>query len=557
MALQATPPLEDRHGSRWPLLAAVALALAGVAAAAFFVLDPLGGSGGPERTRYSEAVVGTPSRVNPLFVHLNDVDRDIASLVYSGLTRLAKDGTPQPDLAESWDIENGGRRVTFHLDPRVTWQTGVTFTAEDVLFTFSLLADPALPGDPEQTTLWRSVRCTAPDPRTVSCDLPEPYAPFLTYASVGILPKHILGGATAASIVDDPFNRAPIGTGPYRLMQLNDERAVLRAYDRFYRGAPGIDEIELFFFPDISSAAAAVLRGEARGLLVDLSIDPTDFQTLQTLDGFTAHAAHRSAYTSLYLNNTEPPTDEHAVRAAIARTVDVDSIITSLLGGRGVRTDTPIVPGTWAFDPDASQRSRDLGEARALLDEAGWLLPEGSSVRERRGTELRLTLITDQDALRGAVADAIAAQLGSIGIGVTVVRQPSDDLVSEYLIPRQYQAAVFGWDPGADPDPYPAWHSSQTLNNGRNLAGYSNDEADALLEEARRSSDLDSRRDLYRDFHKIFLADAASVPLFCPLYSYITGAEVEGVDPGVLFFPSSRFRNVDEWRVGESPLLGD
>ena len=102
---------------------------------------------------------------------------------------------------------------------------------------------------------------------------------------------------------------------------------------------------------------------------------------MQGIDRFEAHAAHRSAYTSLYLNTTEPPLDDTSVRLAVSLALDVDSIVTSLMAGRAVRTDTPIVPGTWAFDDHLPARPHDLGEARRILEAAGWTLPEGVSVR--------------------------------------------------------------------------------------------------------------------------------------------------------------------------------
>jgi len=556
MSLNRSPSPAVRHGVGWPLLAALAAGALCVVTGVFVFANPLGGSDGPELNRYTEAIVGAPQRVNPLFVHFSDVDRDISSLVFSGLTRLDKDGTPVPDLAEDWEVSDDGLQVTFNLRSGISWHTGPALTSDDVLFTFGLLADPTLPGDPEQATLWQSIDCTAPDSLTVVCALPEPYAPFLAYASIGILPRHVLESVTATGLAEDPFNRAPVGTGPYRLSQLNTDRAILRANDEYHFGRPAIDEIEMLFYPDIATAAADILRGEAQGLLVDLSIDPADFQALRAVDRFEAHSAGRSAYTSLYLNNTEAPLDEQPVRLAVSLALDIDSILTSLVSGRGVRTDTPIVPGTWAFDDDIPQRPHDLGEARTVLEDAGWRLPADATVREKDGTELRLTLITDQDALRGAVADAIAGQLADVGIETAVVRQPSNDLVSEYLIPRRYQAAIFGWDAGADPDPYPAWHSSQALEGGRNLAGYTSDEADEIMEEARRTTDMADRKALYEDFQRLFIEDMPSVPLFSPLYTYFVTDQVRGIDAGVLFTPAARFRNVIEWRLERSQGIG-
>jgi peptide/nickel transport system substrate-binding protein len=508
-------------------------------------------------SRYTEAVVGQPSKINPLFAYQNEADRDVASLVFSGLTRLATDGTPQPDLASSWDIEDDGLSVTFHLRPGVQWHTGADFTSEDVVFTYGLLANPAVQADPEQTALWQSINCEAEDNLTVICQLPEPYAPFLAFASVGILPSHILGNAAPETIANDPFNTAPIGTGPYRVSDVRDDHIVLHSNESFYFGQPHIDQIDLLFYPNIATATAYLVRGDADGLLVDLSITQEDFATLREVDGLRAYAANRSAYTGLFINNTEPPLNDVDVRRAVSEAVDIDSIITGLVGGRGDRVDTPIVPGTWAFDQDLPSPSHDLGRARDLLESAGWDLEDGADVRIKNGNELRVTLMTDEDALRGAIADEIAVQLTDIGMEVTVVRQASSDLVNDYLIPRQYQAAVFGWDTGADPDPYPAWHSSQTLQGGRNIAGYTSDDADALMEEARRTSDQADRAELYYEYQGLFLNDVPSVPLYSPLFFYMVRERVQGIDLGVLFTPASRFRNVWEWSLDNSPSIGD
>jgi peptide/nickel transport system substrate-binding protein len=132
------------------------------------------------------------------------------------------------------------------------------------------------------------------------------------------------------------------------------------------------------------------------------------------------------------------------VRQAVAVAVDTNALISGLLGGRGVPVDTPIPPGSWAFDGDLEPPNHDIGEARNILDEAGWTENE-NGVRANGSAELRITLVTDDDPLRGAVSEMIADQLGDIGIEVTVTQQTSAELVQEFLAPRNYQAAVFGW----------------------------------------------------------------------------------------------------------------
>jgi peptide/nickel transport system substrate-binding protein len=532
--------------------------MVGVAAAWFAFSGSFADDDKPVRQhRYVEAVVGAPFRINPLFAHLNDADRDITSLVFSGLTRLGRDGAVLPDLAETWEVSEDGRRVTFHLRDDVAWHDGDPLSAEDVTFTYSLMSDQALEIDPDQAPLWRKVSCSAVDDYTVSCELPEPFAPFPAYTTAGILPRHLLEGTDPASIATSAFNTQPVGTGPYRLAELDQARALLTANDNYHLGSPKLSEVELLFFPDVSAAAQAVAREDAQGILLDSTASREDVELLASIESLKPYEANRTAYAVLYLNNGQPPLDDLRVRRAIAETVDIDAIIESLLSGRAVKADSPIVTGTWAHNSDLQPYDRDPDDARDLLEEAGWALAPGSDVRTRNGVELRLTVLTDRDPLRTLVSQAVAGQLGEVGISVTLASEESTDLIRNFLVPRQYQAALFGWDPGPDPDPYPAWHSSQANDSGRNLAAYVNASADKLLEDARRTTDTDERQRLYHSFQDIFHEDVPSVLLYHPVYTYFVSKDIRDIELGTLFSSSSRFGGIHEWVYEESVGLGD
>ena len=540
---------------QWPFLTVLFLGVIAIATLGFILANPLSSSPEEQREqRYVEAIVGSPDRVNPLFAPLNETDADLASLVFSGLTRLGPEGRVLPDLAESWVISEDGLAYTFKLRRDVIWHTGAAFTAEDALFTYELLADPDLPSDPRLGQLWRQVSCNAPDEFTLLCELSEPFAPFLSFTSIGLLPKHVLEGMTAVEIFDSPFNQKPVGTGPFRLPTLNEAEAILRANPTYYDERPAIDEIEIRFFPNPSTAAAALSRGEVQGVLLGPSASQEDFDLLTSTEGLRAYTSNRTRILMLFLNNSQPPFDDKALREAVALSVNVDDVISELLGGRAVRADSPIVPGTWAYNPLLEPRPHDLDTARELLEEAGWETTD-DGVRQKDGKELRVSLMTDQDPLRIAIAELVANQLAEVGIQVAVTPQDSD-LRREFLAPRQYQAAIFGWDPGPDPDPYPVWHSSQVEPpDSGNIAGYQNEDTDRLIEEARLTTDLDKRQTLYYTFQQVFFEDVPSVLLYYPAFTYFVAEEVQNIELGTLFLTSSRFANATQWSTGESPEL--
>ncbi|MDA1062311.1 MAG: ABC transporter substrate-binding protein, partial [Chloroflexi bacterium] len=214
-----------------PLYAAIlALGLA-LLAAGWLTYGGDGSSSAPDR--YIEGVVGAPGRVNPLLAGSNQVDDDLAALVFNGLTRSTGDGSAVPDLAERWEVTPDGRTYTFVLRRNVFWHDGERLDTADVAFTVALLQAPGFAGSPALAAAWSAVEGIVADARTVLFRLPEPSAGFLTTATLGVLPEHalmragIVEDSTGPALLDSAFNRAPVGTGPYRLVMLDRRLARL------------------------------------------------------------------------------------------------------------------------------------------------------------------------------------------------------------------------------------------------------------------------------------------------------------------------------------------
>jgi peptide/nickel transport system substrate-binding protein len=532
--------------SRWPLLAGLVLVIVGLSALWYATREGSGPQEPAHGGRYVEAVVGTPLRVNPLYTAFNEVDRDLATLVFSGLTRLAPDGTVLPDLAERWEIGPDARVYTFHLRQDVTWHDGTAFTADDVIFTWSALSDPDFKGEPSLGEFWQQVGYSKQDDFTVVCELPEPFAPFLAQTAIGILPRHRLKGLSAAGLFIAPFNEQPIGTGPFILRTLNGQMALLESNASYHWSEPVIAEIELRFFSDYRSAASALQDGQVQGLFLDPEASPDILEQLERDGGLQHLASRRNSYTLLYLNTRMAPLDDSSVRQALLYALDREAIVADSLDGRAQLADSPIVPGTWAYSNDIRSYQYDLEKARALLAESGWRI-NSRGVLQKEGQELHLDLLTDDDPERVAIAQEIAHQLKAVGVDTNLQPQAGSDLVHDFLLPHRFQAVVYGWDQGYDPDPYPAWHSSQAQEGGFNLAGYADQTVDRILSEARQTSDVEERKALYKEFQQIFAEKVPSILLFYPVYNYFVDKEVKGINLGVLFDPASRFANVHQW----------
>ncbi len=540
--------------ARLPLLAAFLAILAAGAAGAVLYLRVAGDEPAPilQTSRYTEGVAGTWQRVNPLFATVNDVDQDLAQLVFSGLLKIGPDGRVAPDLAADLpQVSEGGRVYTFTLRDDVRWHDGEPFTAADVLFTVESIQASGFRGEASLAALWDDVEAHAPDAHTVVFRLPEPNAPFLVRnATIGIIPAHRLAELSPAQLYEAPFNVAPVGTGPYRLNTLAAGEAELAAYGDYHFGRPGIRELRLRFYSDYSAALRGIERGDIEGLFIRPIPDEDQIAWIDDLSDVSVDTPQRAAHVVVYLNNDAAAFfRDPRVRQAVALAIDREALVDDVFQGFATPSSSPIPPGSWAYAEDFEvPPSTALDAAAELLDEAGWELHATSGTRVRLGSEFRLTIRTDTDPRRLAVAQAIAAQLEPLGIRANVASTSFPVLRRDFLQERRYEVAVAGWDQGADPDPYFAWHSSQMGTAGLNIANYSDPVADRLIEEARRTADMSVREDMYYQFQEIWDRTAPSIVIAYPRFTYIRSDRIEGGVPGFLPAPHLRFTNIHEWR---------
>jgi len=499
---------------------------------------------------YVEGVAGNPRMINPILCHANPVDRDIASLVFSGLVRAKTDGTIVPDLAERWDISPDETIYTFYLRKDVTWHDGAPFTADDVVYTLTSIQDPDYAGAAFLAEMWRNVVIQKLDVHTVRFVLREPFTPFLDFATVGILPAHILGGIAASDLPSATFNATPIGTGPWKIEQVSARSVSLVPHRAYYRAdesnGPFLDRITFRFYPSLAAVYEAYTRGQISGISRVL---PEHLEFVRQDPNLTLYSAPLSGYTLVFLNLDRALFQDRAVRQAIMWALDRQALVDEVLYGQGIVLDTPILPNSWAYDPDAATYHQDTQKARAVLEEAGWLDPDGDGLRSRGAVQLAFTLATNEgDAARLAMIERIAEQLAEIGIKVETTVVPWDELVQEQLRRRRYDAILGGWESlPPDPDPYAYWHSTQVSEDGLNFCGYINPDADRLLETARATTDLALRRDLYYRFQRLFDEDVPAVLLYQPIYSYAVDADVRGVQVGPTIDGSDRLQTSLDW----------
>jgi peptide/nickel transport system substrate-binding protein len=206
--------------------------------------------------------------------------------------------------------------------------------------------------------------------------------------------------------------------------------------------------------------------------------------------------------------------------------------------------DSPILPGTWAYDPETSQYPYDPEKAKALLDEAGWIDSDGDGVRDKDGVKLAFILLGDNQDM----VESIATQWAKIGVQAAPQPVSIAGLIGDFLVPRTYDAAIVHWEQAGDPDPYPLWHSTQ-IQAGQNYAGWNDRATDEAIEKARALTDRAARQDYYKQFQRIFAQEVPALLLYHPVYSYGVRSKVHDVQMGPLNSPADRFHNIADWYI--------
>lgn len=335
---------------------------------------------------HTQGVLGRPSSVTPVTAR-TQVDRDLVALLFRGLVRLGPDATILPDLAESWTVDEKGARWTFRMRDDAVWHDGTPVTSDDVVFTIGFLQHPDYAGP--LAAAWARVRATALDAHTVRFDLGDPVGGFLQAATLPLLPAHLLEDVPVAALADDDYARFPIGNGPFALVEMTDDAAILEPV------LPQVDEAEMpLQEPGVGAAALRAPRlawlelrfHDTPEALVDAfgagGVDAA--ADLPPADAMALAAAAPEARALRYPTSTltaiafnlralDGPFADPRTRRALLAAIDRDALVADLLGGAGTQAATAVPPFSWAHDAKAAPLvAYDRAAAAKGLRDAGW-----------------------------------------------------------------------------------------------------------------------------------------------------------------------------------------
>lgn len=502
---------------------------------------------------YREGMIGSFTTSNPLFA-VGNADVAVSRLVFSGLFKLAPDGTLEPDLATGYEVSEEGAVYVVSLRQDVKWHDGNEFDASDVVYTYDAIKNsevksPLYGG-------WSAIKVTEKDPYTVEFRLPNTLSSFAYSMTNGIVPAHILGSVAPADLRSSTFNTvSPIGTGPFvyeGVEVLGDniderrEKVSLVSNTGYFAAVPKVDGVSMRTYRDEESMLTAFKQKEISAMvgLQSLPDDVTGDSTVQTF------STPLSSQVMIFLNNASPLLSDASVRRALLRATDTEALRTQV-GYQLVSSDAPFLKSHFVYNPEKVQLGYDKVVASQTLDEAGWLL-NAEGFREKDGQTLALRLVSQSLTEYATIVQGVQKQWGEIGVKVDAILQPEEDVQSGAIVRHDYDVLLYGISLGPDPDVFAYWHSSQAdprVKSRLNLSEYANKNADLALEAGRTRVDTDLRKLKYAPFLDAWLADVPAIALYQPRFLFVVRGTLEGYRSGQFLSPSDRFYSITDWQI--------
>ncbi|KKR02490.1 MAG: Extracellular solute-binding protein family 5 [Candidatus Yanofskybacteria bacterium GW2011_GWA1_39_13] len=510
---------------------------------------------------FSEGIVGEPRYLNPLLSQNNDVDRDLVSLIYSGLMKYNDEGKLVPDLAKSYEISSDGLNYTIYLKENVKWHDGTPMTAQDVVFTIQTAQNTDYGS--LQRINWRGVEIEAVDKYTIILKLKNKYAQFLNNLTLNILPQHVWQNVKPVNFALSDFNLKPIGSGPYKFKKLKkDDAGRIKSYElesnkNFYDGRPYIDNIELKFYASEDELIDEYNRNSIENLSF---VSANNLKKIKFKKRLNIQELKLPRYFGVFFNENEAKIlSDKNIRLALNYGTDKKDLINKILDGRGIETNSPMMGEILDMASDVKTYNFDQEKAKKLLADSGWGNPDDKGVLSKTekakskndkpvAEKLTLRLTTPTWSELNSVANLLKEQWAKIGVELVIEVLPSQDL-QQVIKERGYQMLLFGEILNIDPDPFSLWHSSQKRDPGLNLSLYDNKTADGLLEKARQTLNPLERIKQYQDFQKLVVEDVPAVFLYNPLYVYAQANSIKGFGNKIISMPSDRFSNVEKWYI--------
>jgi len=449
--------------------------------------------------------------------------------LYDTLIWSPSPGEFEPGLALTWEMSEDALTYTFTLREDVTFHDGTPFNAEAVKLMFDRIKDP------ESRSL--NIGAIGPyesseviDEYTVAITLSRPWGAFLTNVSE---PHLSIVSPTALETLGEDYAQSPVGTGPFMFDRWEGNDLYLVQNPDYAWGPASVGAgpatlggLILREVPEASTRTNALRTGE-----VDMIGFPvmSEVESLEQ-SGFIVNRMAQPGFSwSLPINVERAPTDDLAVRQAMLHAVNNEQIVRTVMFNQVQPAFGPLTAVTFGYDPAVRDMyAYDPARAAEILDEAGWVLPEGGTVRERDGQPLAITMAMFDSSVNRSVTELAQAMLQQAGFDVTLDIGNYAAFATQ-VADANYNTAQMRWS-AVDPDQViPTMFSSQQITGGGqfNRTRIADEALDELVVAAGASTDPAERQALYSEIQTLAMENVWLIPIYDDVWFFINKPQIE------------------------------
>jgi len=546
------------------------------------IIDPNANSGTDVATMnpllnndvYSAIITGL------LFPTLLPIDPDKGIFTPGGRNGLAKD----------WKISADGMTITYNLRTDEVWSDGTPITAQDFIYSYNAIASGKT-SSPRAYAVAPIVKVDAPDDHTLVITYKTPACNNLDNTNAIVpIPSKLLEsqiGTDYSKLDTADFNKNPtVSAGPFSFSEfIAGQQVSLQANQKYPDAIDGHVTPTGFIYKNVNDVDVALqqfLAGELNLMDIQAQIAPQNFADLRK----RAQNGEIKTYEQLYngyewlafnLSDPKNPVDgvdkdgkpvaqpphpifgDVRVRKALAEAVDVDAIIQGALFGEGVRTTSPAISTSWAYNAALKPVPFDVDAAGKALTDAGWIDDDNDpstprvakgAMYAKDGTPLKFSMITSaSDTTVVAVGQILQDQLKKVGADVDFQAIDFNTAVQQ-LVGQTFDTALLGWNLNYPDDPdfsFAFNPENDKVGAGFNFVSYNNPEVSDLLKQGNNLAGCDTagRAALYQQAQEKLVADQPYVFLYTRKNMIVASSKMDNFDPRV----NQLFWNVDQWAL--------
>ena len=474
--------------------------------------------------------VGTADEPDTLDVHKTsmNVASQIASHLGGTLLTINPDNNELgPYLAESYDVSQDGKTITFKIRQGIKFTDGTPVTAKVFKETFDRILDPKTGATVVANFLAGVKSTSAPDDQTFVIELTAPSAPFLRNLAADGYMQPLSMAAIEKS--GDSYGRTPVGAGPWKFKEwVTGQSVTLERNDdfnwpqNFYENKEKAyaDKLVYKFIPDAQTMLAALDSGS---IDIAMLVSAKDVQRYRNNPKFEVVEEDRQGLgLFLEMNLEKEALADLNVRKAINMALNKDAIIKSVVNGEGTPSYGPIPATIFGYDPEVESYGYKYNSEKAIkeLEKSGYK-KNSKGIMEKDGKQLKFVLTTMDK--NNQAAQIVQAMLKDIGIDISIQSMEPGTMIDK-VSKGEFDLSFLGYTYN-DPDIlYLLFHSSQV--GGLNHDRVKNPELDALLEKGRAALDDNERKQVYAEAQKIIVQEAYWAPLYTEKVFYVVNKRV-------------------------------